>query len=105
MHHREWLFDSAEPRACSYRRTMIAPTALMPLSDFVRQRWGVLAAAAILSASFLIGELLQRPVADVWAMLGVEHEGIAFLDLAMITGASDCVSRGLDPYVTATCDP
>jgi len=62
-------------------------------------------AVLVLIAFFTAGELMHWPVAAVWALLGVEHEGIAFLDLAMLTGAADCASRGIDPYTTAACDP
>ena len=74
-------------------------------SAFLSERSGALLAVLVLIAFFTAGELMHWPVAAVWALLGVEHEGIAFLDLAMLTGAADCASRGIDPYTTAACDP
>jgi hypothetical protein len=62
-------------------------------------------AGLVLVVLFTAGNAMHWPSAKVWALLGVDHEGVAFMDLAMITGASDCASRGIDPYTTVDCDP
>jgi hypothetical protein len=74
------------------------------LLDVLRDRTGVLLAVALLAITFATGKAMQLHAAQVWAMLGVEHEGVAFVDLALITGGADCVAHGIDPYVTASCD-
>jgi hypothetical protein len=72
---------------------------------FFRARVGVTTAVLLLSGWFLLATLLHLPMADAWAALGVEHEGPAFIDLAVITHSFDCVARGVNPYSTTACDP
>ena len=77
----------------------------MLVGQALRARSGVLLALFLLGATFIAGFALGVPTSAMWAWFGVDHEGLAFPDLTIVTHALGCVSRGIDPYVTTACDP
>jgi len=76
-----------------------------PLVGWLLARRGILLAQLAIVLCFVAGVVIGAPTTEIWRLFGVQHEGLAYPDLAVITHALECVSRGVDPYVTPDCDP
>lgn len=71
----------------------------------VQSRWPVIAAIGAVSVTFWLLYLLTGSADEAWRRLGVQSLYPSFADLRTITHSIDCVTKGIDPFVSGVCDP